>query len=169
MNLDVNKTELDGVLLIKPFTQFEDFRGNYIESYNEKAYKKAGITSDFIQDDISTSKYNVLRGLHGDEKTEKLVTCPYGSLFFVAVNNNPLSKQYKKWFSTTLSDKNKLQVYVPSNFAIGFLVVSEVGLFQYKQTTYYEDCNQFTLAWNDPQLNIAWPVDNPILSKRDMI
>ena len=165
--MKVEKTNLEGVLIIDPPTNFIDFRGSYIETYNERLYKKYGITEDFIQDDISTSKKNVLRGIHGDKNTCKLVTCLYGEFYLVVVNNNPHSQQFKKWQSFNLSDKNRKQVLIPPMYGNGHLVISDKAIFHYKQTTEYNREGQFTIMWNDPEFKIKWPVKNPILSKRD--
>jgi len=165
--MDVQKTKLDGVLLITPPTIFKDFRGTYVELYNNKLYKKAGITTKFVQDDISTSSLNVLRGLHGDAKTWKLVSCLYGKFYLMVVNWDESSSQYRQWVSFTLSDENRQQVLIPPKFANGHLVLSEQAIFHYKQTTYYDRPGQFTIMWNDPTLNLPWPVKNPVLSKRD--
>jgi len=165
--MEVKKTKLDGVLQIKPPTIFEDFRGVYVETYNDKLYKEAGIDVKFVQDDISVSSQNVLRGIHGDSETWKLVSCLYGEFYLVVVNWDDSSPQYGKWESFTLSDKNHFQVLVPPRFGNGHVVLSETAIFHYKQNTYYNRSGQFTIRWNDPRLNIKWPVGNPILSKRD--
>lgn len=165
--MNVEKTELDGVLIIDPPTNFKDFRGAYIELYNEKIYKKAGISQNFIQDDISTSKQNVLRGIHGDELTSKLVSCLYGEFYLVVVNNNRNSSQFMKWTSFYLSDVNRKQVLIPPMFGNGHLILTDVAIFHYKQTTEYNREGQFTIKWNDPEYDIWWPIKNPVLSVRD--
>jgi dTDP-4-dehydrorhamnose 3,5-epimerase len=165
--LEVKKTSLDGVLLIKPPTISEDFRGSYVELYNDLLYKEAGITHAFIQDDISTSSRHVLRGIHGDGKTWKLVSCLFGKFYLVVINNDGASPQYRAWESFVLSDANRLQVLVPPKFGNGHVVLSPTAIFHYKQTTHYERASQFTLLWNDPALNIWWPIKNPVLSRRD--
>lgn len=165
--MKVKKTELEGVFIIDPPTKFKDFRGSYIELYNERLYKNHGIHEHFIQDDISTSNHNVLRGIHGDKTTAKLVSCLYGEFYLVVVNNNPDSPQYKKWQSFILSDSNRKQVLIPPLFGNGHLVLSEISIYHYKQTTEYNREGQFTIMWDDPDYNITWPVKKPILSKRD--
>ncbi|WP_422035660.1 dTDP-4-dehydrorhamnose 3,5-epimerase [Reyranella sp.] len=160
-------TTLDSVRLIKPPTIFEDFRGHYVETYNERLYREAGIDQHFIQDDISVSRRHVLRGIHGDDKTWKLISCLQGSFYMVVINNDPQSPQYRKWTSFTLSESNRLQVLVPPKFGNGHVVMSEQAIFHYKQTTDYDRSGQFTLVWNDPALNLWWPVQNPIVSERD--
>lgn len=164
--LRIEQTKLEGVLLIH-LDCFEDHRGEYVETYNEKAYKEAGIHIKFLQDDYSMSTKNVLRGIHGDAETLKLISCPLGRIYLVVVNCDETSHQFHKWEAFTLSERNKLQVLVPAKFGIGHLVLSAQAIFQYKQSTYYNRVKQFTLLWNDPKLNIWWPVKNPILSKRD--
>lgn len=165
--LVVQKTELAGVLVIDPPTNFEDFRGEYVEIYNRQLFREAGIEYDFVQDDISVSSRNVLRGLHGDASTAKLVSCLFGKFYLVVVNNDPDSPQYRKWTSFTLSDKNRKQVLIPPKFGNGHVVLSEVAMFHYKQTTEYNRSGQFTLLWDDPDLGLWWPIDNPIVSRRD--
>jgi dTDP-4-dehydrorhamnose 3,5-epimerase len=165
--MDVSKTDLGGVLLIKPPTVFEDFRGTYVELYNEELYANAGITMKFIQDDISVSSRNVLRGIHGDQRTWKLISCLHGKFYLVVVNWDNRSPQFGKWDSFVLSDRNRLQVLIPPKFGNGHLVLSKVAIFHYKQSTYYDRAGQFTVAWNDPRLNIWWPVKHPIVSRRD--
>jgi dTDP-4-dehydrorhamnose 3,5-epimerase len=166
-SLRVEKTELDGVLVIHPPTQFEDFRGDYIETYNEALYREAGITDHFVQDDYSTSTRHVLRGIHGDNTTVKLVSCVFGKLYLVVVNNDPASPQYRRWQSFTLSDRNHVQVYIPAKFGNSFLVMSDIAIFHYKQTSSYNRAGQFTIKWNDPAYKFWWPVEKPILSQRD--
>lgn len=165
--LQVATTELDGVKLITPPTNFEDFRGEYVEIYNEEIYKNAGIYEEFMQDDISVSSRNVLRGIHGDQKTSKLVSCLYGKFYLVVINNIINSPQYRCWTAFTLSDKNRRQVLIPPGFGNGHVVLSETAMFHYKQTTSYDRAGQFTLLWNDPALGIWWPIKNPIISRRD--
>lgn len=166
--MKVEKTELDGVLLITPPTIHEDFRGQYIELYNKDLYKAAGITVDFIQDDISVSRKNVLRGIHGDQKTWKLVSCLVGSFYLVVVNNDPSSPQYRKWIAQTLSEENRLQILIPPKFGNGHFVLTDRAIFHYKQNTDYDRAGQFTIVWSDPTFKIWWPTENPILSQRDM-
>ncbi|MFM2293787.1 MAG: hypothetical protein RLZZ350_200 [Verrucomicrobiota bacterium] len=165
--LEVKKTKLDGVLLIKPPTIFEDFRGTYVETYNKELYNAAGITVDLVQDDISTSTRGVLRGIHGDAKTWKLVSCLHGKFYLIVLNHDKASPQFGQWESFTLSDVNRLQVLIPPNFGNGHVVLSDTAIFHYKQNTYYDRPGQFTVVWNDPKFKMWWPVKNPIISQRD--
>jgi dTDP-4-dehydrorhamnose 3,5-epimerase len=165
--LSVTKTKLEGVLLITPPSIFEDFRGTYVETYNQELYHQAGITVPFLQDDISVSTRHVLRGLHGDATTWKLVSCLHGKFYLVVLNHDKASPQFGQWESFTLSDTNRLQVLIPPKFGNGHVVLSESAIFHYKQNTYYDRAGQFTVAWNDPQFKIWWPVRHPIVSQRD--
>ena len=165
--MEVSKAKLDGVLLIRPPTIFEDFRGIYVEIYNETLYTEAGIKVKFVQDDVSLSSKHVLRGIHGDQETWKLISCLYGKFYLVVVNWDETSPQFGQWESFVLSDQNRLQVLVPPKLGNGHLVLSEQAIFHYKQSTYYSRAGQFTLLWDDPKLKLWWPVKNPILSRRD--
>ncbi len=165
--MKVEKTKLDGVLQITPPTLFEDWRGEYVETYNEQLYREQGIEVQFVQDDISVSDRHVLRGLHGDANTWKLISCLYGKFYLVVVNNDPESPQYRQWASFVLSDANRKQVLIPPKFGNGHLVLSDKAVFHYKQNTYYDRAGQFTLLWNDPELDLWWPVPNPLVSRRD--
>ncbi len=164
--MEVCKTNLKSVLLIK-LDVFEDFRGEYIEIYNEALYNEKGVDVKFIQDDISVSTRDVLRGIHGDNCTWKLISCLYGRFYLVVVNCDTKSKEFGKWRSFVLSDRNRLQVLVPPTYGNAHLVLSDMAIFHYKQSTYYEPSKQFTYKWNDTTLKIWWPIKNPILSQRD--
>ena len=158
--------KLNPVAIIQPDI-FYDFRGEYIETWNSENYKVFG-DIEFKQDDISTSSKHVLRGLHGDYKTWKLVQCIHGSLLQVVVDMRESSNTYLEYEMFSLSDKNRKQILIPPGFANGHLVMSDHGIFCYKQSTLYKGVNdQFTVKWNDPKINIPWPIDNPILSSRD--
>jgi len=164
--IKISKTKLNGVLLVKP-SIFKDFRGEFIETFNEELYRKKGINIKFIQDDIAVSKKNVLRGIHGDNRTWKLISCLYGELYQIVVNCDKSSKDFGKWQSFILSDKNRLQLLIPPKHGNAHLVLSDKAIFSYKQSTYYNRKTQFSYKWNDPRFKIRWPIKNPILSKRD--
>lgn len=166
--MEVVKTKLDGVLVIKPDV-FEDHRGEYVETYNEDLYRKNGIDIRFVQDDISISTKDVLRGIHGDSGTWKLISCLLGKFYLVVVNCDAGSNDFGRWQSFVLSDRNRHQVLVPPNHGNGHLILSERAIFHYKQSTYYDPSRQFTYRWNDPKLNIWWPVKAPLLSQRDEV
>ena len=160
------------VAIITPFKHY-DYRGEYIETFNQKFYEifqyHAKAPTTWVQDDVSTSVRHTLRGLHGDNKTWKLVQCLYGSMLATVVDMRPESPSYLKWIQVPINDKNRTQVLIPAGCANGHLVMSEFGIFSYKQSEYYSGAeNQFTIRWNDPSLNITWPINNPILSSRDL-
>lgn len=144
---------------------FEDFRGELFTSY-----KKGDYNLDFNHDKVSISRKNVLRGLHGDSKSFKLITCLAGEIYFVVVDNRPDSPNYLKWDWIILTSKNRKTILVPPMFANGHFILSKEATFFYKwsyEGEYPDVKDQFTLKWNDPKININWPVLNPILSNRD--
>jgi len=165
--LQVESTPLAKVRLNTPPTVFEDFRGSYVETYNRDIYRAAGIDQDFLQDDVSTSTRHVLRGLHGDGKTWKLISCLYGKFYLVVLDLDEASSTCGRWTSFTLSETDRRQVLIPPRHANGHVVLSDVALFHYKQTTQYDRASQFTVLWDDPRYKISWPVATPILSPRD--
>ncbi len=166
--IEVCKAELEGVLLIKP-TFFEDYRGEYLELYNEKLYKSKGIDIDFVEDDVSIATRGVIKGIHGDSTTWKLISCLHGKFFLAVINYDQGSKGFGKWQSFVLSEVNKHQVLVPPKYGNGHLCVSEKSIFHYKQSAYYDHTKQFSIKWNDPRFNILWPIKDPILSERDKL
>lgn len=166
--MQVSETTLEGVKLIRPHTNHEDFRGTYVELYNRDIFKQQGIDIEFVEDDISTSTRHVLRGVHGDGKTWKLVSCLVGRFYLLVVNNDPSHPQYRKWQGFTLSDGNRHQVLIPPKFGNGHVVMSEFAVFHYKQSSSYDRAGQFTLMWNDPGFDFWWPVTEPIVSRRDL-
>ncbi len=149
--IKISKTKLKGVLKIQP-TIFRDHRGQFVETYNEKIYKKFGINIKFVEDDISLSKKNVLRGIHGYyEKNWRLVSCLYGKIYFVVVNCQEKSKDFGQWQSFNLSDKKREQILVPPGYGMAYLVLSDLAIFHYKQSEYYNPKKQFTFKWDDPR------------------
>jgi len=164
--MHVEKTKLDGVLLIK-LDVFEDLRGQYVETYNQKLYEKHGIAVNFVQDDISVSSRHLLRNIHGDSDTWKLVSCLHGKFYLMVVNCDAQSKAFGIWQAFVLSDANRHQVLNPPKYGNGHVVLSQEAIYHYKQSTYYDPKRQFTYRWDDPQFKMWWPVKNPILSRRD--
>jgi len=164
----VEKTKIDGVLILKPET-FADDRGFFLESFNKEKYAKVGINFDFVQDNHSRSSKGVLRGLHF-QKTQpqgKLVRVVQGEVYDVAVDIREGSPTYGQWEAVILSEENKTQFWVPPGFAHGFVVLSKTADFEYKCTDYYCQSDEGSLLWDDPDINIAWPIDSPMLSKKD--
>ena len=160
------KTKLKEVLEIIPYV-FKDYRGEFVETYNEKLYKENGINIKFVEDDVSISKKNVLRGIHSDSKAWKLVSCIHGRIYLVIVSCDEKSKDFGKWQKFLLAGKDKKQILIPPKYGCSFLVLSKEAFFTYKQSEYYDIKRQATYKWNDPRFKIKWPVKNPIFSERD--
>lgn len=166
--IKIHETPLRGVLKIERYA-FNDFRGMYGEIYSPEIYKEHGINMGLsAEDNFSVSKKDVLRGLHGDDRTWKLISCIQGSFYLVVLNFDRESDQFGQWTSFTLSRENMLQVLVPPKFGNGHLILTDEATFHYNQSHRYKGAhNQFTIRWNDPKFNIKWPIDNPVLSGRD--
>ncbi len=166
--MNVIQTELPGVVIVEP-KAFGDHRGFFMESYNYERYAEAGITEQFVQDNVSFSARNVLRGLHFQNPGAqgKLVHVLQGEVFDVAVDIRVGSPTFGKWVGVTLSGENKRQFYVPPDYAHGFVVTSDTALFAYKCTAYYSPATEGSVRWNDPEIGIDWPVDSPLLAAKD--
>jgi len=164
----VTETSLPGVLLIEPKV-FGDDRGFFMETYNFARFSEAGIGMPFVQDNHSRSGRGVLRGLHYQEPRPqgKLVRCIRGALWDVAVDIRVGSPHFGKWFGAELSDENRLMLWVPPGFAHGFCALSEVADLAYKCTELYDASGDRSIAWDDPDIGIAWPVSSPLLSVKD--
>jgi len=167
--MKVVNTPLEGCLIIEPDV-FGDDRGFFLETYQSDRYKKdAGIDFNFVQDNHSRSSFGILRGLHF-QKTKpqgKLVRVVTGEVFDVVVDIRKKSKTFGKWIGITINDSNKKQLWVPPGFAHGFQVLSEYADFEYKCTDYYDPDDEGIIHWNDPTLNISWPINDPVVSKKD--
>lgn len=167
--MQVISTKIDDVKVIQP-DLYKDDRGFFLETFSKERYQAAlGITDDFVQDNYSHSKRNVLRGLHFQNKNPqgKLVQVLSGEVFDVAVDLRKQSATFGQWIGVHLTAENKKQLWVPAGFAHGFVVLSSHADFHYKCTNYYDPQSEQCLLWNDPDINIAWPIDNPILSAKD--
>lgn len=168
--MNIIPTQVSDVLIIEPRV-FEDNRGFFYESYNERAFAdKAGIATHFVQDNHSRSTQNVLRGLHYQiqQPQGKLVRVVVGAVFDVAVDLRKSSPTFGQWVGTLLSAENKRQLWIPVGFAHGFSVVSEVAEVLYKATDYYAPQHERCVHWNDPDLAIAWSLTGePIVSAKD--
>jgi dTDP-4-dehydrorhamnose 3,5-epimerase len=169
MKLTVIETPLEGVLLID--THFmRDERGFFIESWHQRDYAAAGLAVTFVQDNHSRSERGVLRGLHYQDMSAplgKLIRCTRGAIFDVAVDLRVDSPTFGQWTSAELTEENKRQIYVPPGFAHGFEALSDGTEVQYKQTGFYMPDAEGTVAWNDPEIGITWPIASPTLSARD--
>lgn len=165
----VLQTELPDLLVLEP-TIYRDARGFFLESYNERRYREAGITDRFVQDNHSRSSRSTLRGLHAQLKPPqgKLVRVIEGEIWDVAVDIRPGSPTYRRWVGVVLSAENHRQIWVPPGFAHGFLVLSEIAQVEYKVTAFWERDHEIVIAWDDPALAIAWPTaEPPLLSDKD--
>ena len=152
-------------VVIREQDAFTDYRGDLWTLWKDNDFNL-----NFNHDKVSTSRKHVLRGIHGDNKSWKLITCLYGDIYFVMVDNRESSDTFMKWESMTLNDRNKKQVLLPPGVGNGFLVMSEYSVFHYKWSydgEYPDVDQQFTIKWNDSIVGVEWPIDNPILSRRD--
>lgn len=168
--MKVIHTTLQGVIIIEPAV-YGDNRGFFKEAFQTERYKEVGIDLSFVQDNFSRSQKGVLRGLHL-QKTRpqgKLVSCSYGSVYDVAVDVDPKSPTFGKYVGVELSSENHRQLWVPPGYAHGFCVLSEIADFQYKCTDFYYPEDEGGVIWNDPEVNIPWPVRNPSLSEKDLL
>ncbi|CUS97443.1 dTDP-4-dehydrorhamnose 3,5-epimerase [Candidatus Kryptobacter tengchongensis] len=163
-------SEIPDLIIIEP-TVFEDNRGFFMETYSYREFERVGIKEKFVQDNHSKSVKGVLRGLHFQIEPfaqSKLVRCIKGEIFDVAVDIRPESATFKKWFGLILSEENKKMLYIPKGFAHGFVVLSEVAEVEYKVDNFYSPEHERGIIWNDPEIGIKWPFENPILSPKDM-
>jgi len=168
MTLKVEKSDLEGVLIIQPVVH-SDPRGRFFESFQKERYREIGIKEESVQDNQSVSQKNTIRGLHYRSAPEqaKLVRVIRGEVFDVVVDIRKNSPTYGQWRGYTLSDTNYLQVYIPAGFAHGFCVLSETAEFLYKVSEYYSAEKEKGIMWNDPDINVDWPTANPVLSEKD--
>ena len=167
--MKVSKSPIDGLIIIEPKV-FRDSRGLFYEVYSESRYKEHGVSARFVQDNHSVSEKGVLRGLHYQVNPgqDKLVRVVRGEVFDVAVDIRKGSSTYGKWWGLSLSEANNLQLYIPIGFAHGFCVLSDSAEVLYKCSDYYSPQNERGIIWNDPDLAIDWPVENPTLSEKDI-
>lgn len=167
--MQVDNTNLTGVLVITPKVH-QDPRGFFFESFQAERYRQIGIEQAFVQDNVARSSQGVLRGLHYQLQYPqgKLVSVTSGEAFDVAVDIRVGSPTFAQWYGTVLSDTNHKQLYVPPGFAHGYCVITEIADFIYRCTEYYHPEDEYGVKWNDPELNIQWPIDAPLLSEKDL-
>ncbi len=169
--MEIIKTKIPGLLIIKP-TVFEDERGYFFESYNNEKFQEAGIDVRFLQDNESKSQKGVLRGLHFQNPPHdqgKLVRVMQGAVVDVAVDIRAGSPTYGQWESIKLTGENKMMYWIPPGMAHGFVTLEDNTIFFYKCTNVYNKESEGSIRWNDPDLNIKWGIENPILSEKDQI
>ncbi|MFA5993729.1 MAG: dTDP-4-dehydrorhamnose 3,5-epimerase [Parcubacteria group bacterium] len=168
--MEIVKTTLQDAYLIKPQV-FQDERGFFMETYSEKKFKEAGIMADFVQDNHAMSvTRGVLRGLHfqlGEDVQAKLVRVTKGAVYDVIVDLRKDSPTFGKWEGFELTAENFYMLFVPRGFAHGYCTLEDYTEFQYKCDNFYAPQSDSGLRWNDPDLKIYWPVENPILSEKD--
>ena len=167
--MKITRTKINGCLVIEPKV-FGDERGFFLETFQAGRYReKAGIDLPFVQDNHSRSTKGVLRGLHF-QKTKpqgKLVRVVRGEVFDVAVDIRKGSPTFGQWEGVWLSEENRKQFWLPPGLAHGFVVTSETADFEYKCTDYYDPTDEGCLIWNDPDVGIDWPIEEPVLSEKD--
>ena len=166
--MKVTETKLDGALVFEPKV-FGDDRGFFMETWNYQRYKEAGLNVKFVQSNLSKSAKGVLRGLHFQNPNPqgKLVQILTGEVYDVAVDIRHGSPTFGQWHGELLSGDNNKQFYIPEGFAHGFCVLSESAIFSYMCTNVYDPKSDFSILWNDPDLNIDWPINEPLLSEKD--
>ena len=167
--MKVTESGIKGVFIIEPDV-YEDDRGFFMETFHIERYRKLlGINLDFVQDNISRSSKNVLRGMHFQKNYPqgKIVKASRGEILDVVVDLRKESPTFGTWESFRLSEKNKLQVWIPPGFAHGFLVMSDSADFEYKCTEYYHPEDELCLMWNDPEVAIDWTINEPIVTGKD--
>ena len=171
--MEIIKTSIPDLLIIKNRV-FQDPRGYFVETYNEKTFAENGITTKFVQDNRSKSSYGVIRGLHyqlNPYSQAKLVSVVVGKVFDVAVDLRKNSPTFGKWYGVELSDENHLQFLIPQGFAHGFSVLSKTAIFSYKCDKFYAPQSEGGIIYNDPMLNIDWqiPAEKVAVSEKDLM
>lgn len=166
--MNVIKTALPGVLILEPKV-ISDNRGAFMEVFHAKRYAEAGISYVFVQDNYSKSVQDTLRGMHFQEPNAqgKLIQVISGSVYDVVVDIRRGSPTFRMWRGVDLSSENHKQLWIPPGYAHGFLVRSPTAEVLYKCTDFYRPDTDYSLAWNDPEIGIRWPVQHPLLSKKD--
>ncbi len=170
--MKITQTEIPGVVILEPQV-FRDERGFFLESYHQQKYREAGIDAVFVQDNHSRSQRGTVRGLHAQvgRPQGKLVRVIEGEIFDVAVDVRRGSPHFGHWVGAWLSAGNHRQIYVPAGFIHGFCVTTEVAQVEYKCTDFYDPSSEISVLWNDPEIGIAWPLEEigaPVLSKKDL-
>jgi len=168
MIIQTEKTSIQDLIIVKPEV-FEDDRGFFSEIYRKDQFKELGLPDDFVQLNHSKSPKNVLRGLHfqWEPPMGKLMRVTFGSAYLVAVDIRKGSPTFGWWEGYEVSAENKINIWAPAGFARGFCVLSEYAEIQYLTTGIYNSACESGIAWNDPEVGINWPIDEPILSEKD--
>ena len=166
--MNIITCDIPGLLVIEPKV-FGDTRGFFMELWNQRSHREAGMDCNYVQDNVSLSRRGTVRGLHFQNPSAqgKLVYVMQGEVFDVAVDIRRSSSTFGRWHGLSLSAENKRQFFIPPGFAHGFAVLSETALFAYKCTEFYTPQHEYAVAWNDPDIGIQWPVERPQLSDKD--
>lgn len=166
--MNILNEPLPGLLILQSKV-FEDERGFFLETWQRDTFQALGVEEEFVQDNWSRSEKGVLRGLHYqvNHPQGKLISVRTGSVYDVVVDIRHDSPTFGQWHGEMLSEENKLQIYVPPGYAHGFCVLSEITDFTYKCTDYYHPEDESGIRWDDPDLNIEWPVSDPLVSGKD--
>jgi len=166
--IKVKKTPLEGFLIVELQT-FKDDRGFFLETFQEKSYKKVGIMDRFVQDNQSRSSKGVLRGMHFQVKRPQaqIVTVMRGCIFDVGVDLRQNSSTFGQWYGVELNDDGQRQVYMAPGIAHGFCVLSDLADLHYKVSRFYDPDDECGMVWNDPEVNIEWPSVTPLIHQRD--
>lgn len=168
--MKITKTKLEGVVIIEPEV-FGDNRGFFMESWNKRKMAEEGLDYDFVQDNHSKSTVKgTLRGIHfqkGDKAQAKMVRCVKGAVLDIAVDLRKNSPTFKQWVGVELSEENKKQLLIPRGFGHGFVTLTDDVEFLYKADNYYAPEADAGVRWNDPEIDVEWGVENPILSEKD--
>lgn len=166
--MEFRTTELPGVILVEPDV-YRDHRGFFLETYHVEKYRDGGIAAAFVQDNHSRSEGRILRGLHAQRHKPqgKLVRCVEGAIWDVAVDIRVGSPTFRRWVGFELTTENFHQLYIPPGYAHGFCVLSEVAQVEYKCTDLYDRDDEIGVRWNDPDLAIDWPIEDPVVSQKD--
>ena len=168
MQLKTKTTDINDLIIVIPEI-FQDERGFFMEAFRSDQFKELGLPTEFVQDNHSRSSKGVLRGLHfqWEPPMGKLMRVTFGGAYLVAVDIRKGSPTLGNWFGMEVSAENKLQVWAPAGFARGFCVLSDFAEIQYKCTGVYNNKAESGILWNDPEIGIVWPINNPILSEKD--
>jgi dTDP-4-dehydrorhamnose 3,5-epimerase len=160
------ETELDDLVLIEP-TLHGDERGYLVETFRKSELAELGIEIEFVQDNQTRSRGRVLRGIHMQRGQAKLVRCPHGRIWDVAVDMRPDSPTYRRWEGFELDGEKHRQLFVPPGFGHGFCLLSDEADVLYRLSAYFDPELETGIAWNDPEIGIEWPIEDPVLSERD--
>lgn len=166
--MTITESELPGLFIIEAKAH-EDARGHFMEAFNARAFSEAGIDLSVLQHNISRSKKAVIRGLHfqWDKPLDKLIRVARGRAFLVAADIRKSSPTFGKWLGREVGEDDRIELFAPAGFATGFAALEDATEIEYYYSAFYNAAGESNIVWNDPDLAIAWPVENPVVSERD--